>query len=320
VVKFKDRPTYKIRQNLHYRFGRTGGNVREFRQAHIPLLLHKNPTSVLFLGLGTGMTAGGAIPHDTVQSIDAVELIPEVVDAVRMLAEFNHHVIDHPKTTIHTDDARHFLLANPKQFDVIVSDLFVPWESESGYLYTVEHYRVARERLKSDGLFCQWLPLYQMGSVEFESIANSFAKVFPNTTVWWGQISQRRPVIALIGRDEVIDVQSDRLQRDIESVNRNRNSVDPNIGSVKRLWEHYAGDWKPTSTTGLNTDEFPRVEFLTPLSNRNRKLLSGANFESYYQSVFRWLSDDGASRSGDELRSTERRRSRQRLILFGNDE
>ncbi|MDB4766568.1 spermidine synthase [bacterium] len=320
VVKLKDSPVYKIRQNLHYRFGRTGSNVREFRQAHIPLFLHPNPHSVLFLGLGTGMTAGGAIPHAELESIEAVELIPEVVDAVKMLSEFNYDIVDHPKTKIHVDDARHFLLSRDRTYDVIVSDLFVPWESESGYLYTVEHYEVSLDRLNEDGIFCQWLPMYQIGAVEFESIANSFAKVFPHTTIWWGQLSNRKPVLALVGSRRRIEIDAGRLATRIESVNANRQAIDPHVSSVKRLWQHYAGDWTPTADSGLNRDEFPRVEFLTPVSNRNRELLSGPNFEHFYETTMQDLPDrDAVLIGGEKSQTTQQIRSRQRLILFGGE-
>ena len=321
VVKLKESSAHKIRQNLHYRFGRTGSNVREFRQAHIPLFLHTDPRSVLFLGLGTGLTAGGAIPHTNLESIEAVELIPEVVEAVRMLSKFNNNIIDDPKSKIFVDDARHHLLATQKRYDVIVSDLFVPWESESGYLYTVEHYEVALERLKEDGLFCQWLPLYQVGAVEFESIANGFAKVFPHTTIWWGQQSNRKPILALVGSRSPIQLDAEKLSKRIEMVNENRRVVDPHVASVSRLFQHYAGDWIATSDEGLNTDEFPRVEFLTPVSNRNRQLLSGPNFEDFYQENMRDLPDNDARLNGQEnSQTTEQIRAKQRLVLFGDEQ
>src|SRR5690606_9683447 len=63
VVQHERTKSCRVRQNLHYRFGETGDDVREYRQAHIPLLLHERPRDVLFMGLGTGLTAGGAIPH-----------------------------------------------------------------------------------------------------------------------------------------------------------------------------------------------------------------------------------------------------------------
>lgn len=65
----------------------------------------------------------------------------------------------HSKVQIRIDDARHYRLAGDRRFDVIVSDLFVPWESESGYLYTVEHYRVARDRLKPGGVLPMVAPV-----------------------------------------------------------------------------------------------------------------------------------------------------------------
>jgi spermidine synthase len=103
---------------------------------------------VLFLGLGTGLTAGAALVHPEVERIDVVELIPEVVEAARYFEPENLGVCDHPRVTIRIDDARHDLLGASKGYDVIVSDLFVPWESRSGYLYTVEHFRLARDRLQ----------------------------------------------------------------------------------------------------------------------------------------------------------------------------
>ena len=317
VVQDSKTGSFKIRQNLHYRFGKTGGNGREFRQAHIPLLLHGNPREVLFMGLGTGLTAGGAILHREVEKIVAVELIPEVVEAVRSLAEYNNHVVDHPQVEIHVDDARHHLLANERKFDVIVSDLFVPWESESGYLYTVEHYEVAWQRLKPDGLFCQWLPLFQLGEREFESIANSFASVFPNTTIWWGQLDTHSPVIALVGSCSPLLVDSHRLAARLDVLGENLNAPDPSIASPALFWDHYIGDWPLQTLSKRNTDEHPRVEFYTPISNRNRNMIRGKALERYYNQVISQQPGNGAKLSSDTLEKAIERRARQKMILFG---
>ena len=103
-----------------------------YRMAHLPLLLHPAPRDVAFLGLGTGLTAAGAVSHEQLESITIVELIPEVVDAARMLSAANFGIVDHPRTQVDIDDARHFLQNTDDDFDVIVADLFVPWESETG--------------------------------------------------------------------------------------------------------------------------------------------------------------------------------------------
>ena len=319
-----DRPeVYKIRQNLHYRFGKTGSNAREYRQAHLPLLMHRNPQDVLFLGLGTGLTAAGAIPHQEVNRITAVELIPEVVDAVRFLSEYNFDVVDHKKTKIVCDDARHYLLATEDKFDVIVSDLFVPWESESGYLYTVEHYEVAATRLKDGGLFCQWLPLYQVGEAEFESIANSFAEVFPSVTLWWGKLAgSRGPVIAFVGCLDPIEIDSEAMNRRIERLGLSMD-VDPSIARADLVVDHFVGRWDQTSGSApvvLNRDEFPVVEFSTPVSNRDRKLISSYVFEDYYQRVLSMLEMQGVTVDSRQIVNPDQLRARQSLLLFGGKE
>ena len=317
VVQNEKTGSFKIRQNLHYRFGKTGSDVREYRQAHIPILLHDRPDDVLFLGLGTGLTAGGAIPHSDVKNIVAVELIPEVVDAVRMLSEHNYNVADDPKVDIQIDDARHYLLANERAFDVIISDLFVPWESETGYLYTVEHYEVALQRLKPDGLFCQWLPLYQLGEREFESIANSFASVFSNTTIWWGQLETTSPVVALIGSRSSIDVDPIELAQRLDSLNTNATAPDQSIATPERFWDHYIGDWYLQPNAQFNTDEHPRVEFLTPVSNRDGKMIKSKVLKQYFTDVLFNLPMNSARLQGDKSQDALRRRSAQKLILFG---
>lgn len=319
VVQNDKSGAFKIRQNLHYRFGATGSNAREFRQAHIPLLLHENPEEVLFLGLGTGLTAGGAIPHSEVKSIVAVELIPEVIEAARGLGTHNYNVVDDPKVEMFVDDARHYMLAHGRRYDVIVSDLFVPWESETGYLYTVEHYRVAAQRLKPGGMFCQWLPLYQVGEREFKSIANSFASVFPHTTIWWGQLDSRFPMIAFIGTDAAVEIDPARLEARLKKLVQNVGTVDPSISSVERFWEQYVGDWVLERSADLNTDEYPRVEFLTPISNRNKRMLRRRVFERFYDEVFATLPVGSATLVGEELDSESHRRDRDRWILFGRD-
>ena len=289
AVQLDDSEIFKIRQNLHYRFGRTGDNRREFRQAHIPLMLHPDPKEVLFMGLGTGLTAGGSIPHEGIQQIDVVELIPEVVEACRLLAQHNFNVIDHPRVKVFIDDCRHYLLGTDRQYDVIVSDLFVPWESESGYLYTTEHYQVARQRLKPGGHFCQWLPLFQLGEEEFEAIANSFASVFPHVTIWWAELHSSKPVIALVGMDTTLHISGEQLSQRLSSLWKNIGSTDVVMGDVKQFWELYEGDWRLRPDARLNSDEYPWVEFMTPVSNRQRRLLFPRVLLDYRDRVLRQL-------------------------------
>lgn len=314
VVKGPD-GVLKVRQNLHYRFGTTGVDApRARRQAHLPLLLHPRPADALFLGLGTGVTASGALPHPEVERVVVVELVPEVVDAARLLADANRGVVDHAKVEVRVGDARAYLRATDRRFDVIVSDLFVPWESETGYLYTVEHYRAARRRLKPGGLFCQWLPVYQLGPEELELIADSFATAFPDVSLWWGHLDARRPIVALIGSDGPpapdAGAMDERLRRLWAAA-----PVDRDIETARAVSGLYLGHWLPRRPDRLNTDEHPRVEFLTPVSQADRTLLEGEALRRYHADVLARLPDRFPFTGAAD--DAEGRRSRHRQALFG---
>ncbi len=192
-----------IRVDNHYTLGGLGALHDERRQAHLPLLLHPEPRSVFFLGLATGITAGAALHHPTVEEVVVAELVPEVIEASR--ACFGEHVnglFDDPRVTVVADDGRHRLLADPRRYDVIVADLFRPWSAGAGSLYGLEHFETVRARLREGGLFAQWLPLYQLTPGQLGIIVRTLLEVFPDVTLWRGNFSPDRPIVALIARAE----------------------------------------------------------------------------------------------------------------------
>ena len=120
---------------------------------------------MLFLGLGTGATASGAVWHQELHQIEIAELIPEVATAARMFAETNGAFLDDPRVKIHIDDARHHLLTAFGNYDVIISDLFVPWESETGYISIPLTTTIwLGRKLAPGGIFCQWARLVATGT------------------------------------------------------------------------------------------------------------------------------------------------------------
>lgn len=134
------------------------------------------------------------------------------------------------------------------------------------------------------GVFCQWLPVYQLGPREWELIADCFAAVFPDTSLPWGHLDTGRPVVALIGSDvpSAADAGSveERLRRLWESV-----PVDDEIRTARDVFGRYLGDWPTRRPDRLNTDEHPRVENSTPVSHRDQTLLSGNALRRYYDDV-----------------------------------
>lgn len=321
VVRSPADGSLAIRQNLHYRHGSTAAVTREYRQGRLPLLLHPRPTDVAFLGLGTGLTAAPAVADGEVNSVVVVELIPEVVEAARLLEVANLGVVDHPKVEVRIDDARHHLLRTEREYDVIVADLFVPWESKTGYLYTAEFYETVRNRLKPGGLFCQWVALYQFGPEQFELVADSFATAFPHTTVWWGQLDPKYPIVALIGSDQPLTADPVRLEQRMATWDATA-GPDPDLRVPADLPALYLGDWHREPGRPLNTDEHPWLEFTAPLTHRSGQTLSGPLLRQYFDRVLAHLPSGGVRFDGDLgklIGDAERREAVQRLGLFGGD-
>ena len=305
----------RIRQNLHYSYGSTGEDTsREQRQSHLPLLLHAHPCEVLCLGLGTGLTAAGTLHHPEVERTTVLELIPEVVEAARMLSAGNGSVVDHPNVDVQVDDARHFLATTDRQFDVIVADLFVPWESSTGYLYTVEHYQAARSRLRPQGILCQWLALYQVSPREFELIADSMASVFPHVTVWWGNLSPRRGMVAFVASDTPLRIDNSVIEPRLAFLKHSRQFQDPLVSTSQGLFEMWIGDWPRRPNALLNSNEHPLVEFWTPVSHGDRRLLQRERLRTFYDDTLGQLPRSSVIELSAD--SPPRPRSWQRAVLF----
>ena len=151
-------------------------------QARLPLLLHAQPRTVLFLGIGTGISLAGSLPFPGLER-SAVELSQGSIEAAaRWFRASNHDVLK--ETLVYQDDARHFLCATPKTYDVIIGDLFHPDLAGVGSLLSVEQFERVRARLADEGLFVQWLALNQFDQPTLAIVLRSFRQVFPEAQLF----------------------------------------------------------------------------------------------------------------------------------------
>jgi spermidine synthase len=167
------------------------------RLAWLPLLLHPSPRRALFLGLGTGVTAWAAAEDPTLD-VDVVELLPEVIAASTHFTGTSATSTTRPR--VMAADARRYVRATDRSYDLIVADNFHPARSGSAALYTVEHFAAVRERLEPSGVFCQWLPVHQLDLPSLRSIVRSFATVYPISWAILANNSLDTPVLGLVAR------------------------------------------------------------------------------------------------------------------------
>ena len=151
-------------------------------QVRLPLLLHSEPQQVLFLGLGTGISASASLAFPGLQRT-AVELSLGAINAARQeFRPVNAGIMDQMK--IVRDDARHFLLSDDQYYDVIVGDLFHPDLVGRSALLSRQQFKRAQKRLSSGGIFVQWLALNQFDINSLQVVLATFKDVFPDAVIF----------------------------------------------------------------------------------------------------------------------------------------
>lgn len=268
VVRTKD--SLRIKHDNYYSLGGTAAMAYEQTQGDVPLLLHPNPKSVFFLGLGTGITAGVAVRHD-VDRIVVAELIPDVIEAARRhFGPYTQGLFDDPRVEIVAADGRQLLRTRAERFDVIIADLFIPWQAGAGSLYTREHFASVRDRLAPGGQFAQWLPLYQLSQEETMIIARTLLDVFPQVTVWRGDFLPRRPIVAFIASAEPTPLDPEALVRNFRHRRQDPDLPRPTALALTAMF--YGGNLgaqrERFAPFPLNTDDRPIIEFSAPVTHR----------------------------------------------------
>ena len=151
-----------------------------------PAVARAGAQSALVIGYGTGVTARvlAAVPGMT--QVKVVEIEPGVIQMDTLFLGVNDGVLARPNVRVVIDDARSALQLDRTRYDLIVSEPSNPWVAGVATLYTPEFFRIARARLADDGVFCQWIQLYQLPLPIVAGIVRNLRDVFPHVHVWFG--------------------------------------------------------------------------------------------------------------------------------------
>ncbi len=239
---------------------------------HIPALLHPNPRSVLIVGVGAGVTAGALSIHPEVERIVICEIEPVVPRSARAyFGDENHHVLDDPRIELVLDDARHFLQTTDEKFDVITSDPIHPWVRGAATLYSLEYLTLAREHLTPGGVVTQWIPLYETDLRSVKSEIGTFAKVFPDTTLWSPDLLEEGYDLVAFGRVEERPISQAAIQARLDAAPRVKQSLrDVALTSAGDLLSTYAGrgsDLAPwLADAEINRERHLRLQYLAGMA------------------------------------------------------
>jgi spermidine synthase len=140
----------------------------------------------LVIGLGTGSTAGwlGQLPE--IERVDVAEIEPAIREVARRCTAVNNDVLHNPKVHILLGDARELLAVSRQRYDLIFSEPSNPYRAGVASLYTREFYQAVVQRLAPDGLFVQWLQMYDVDGQTLRTVYATLGSVFPQVESWNG--------------------------------------------------------------------------------------------------------------------------------------
>jgi len=224
-------------------------------QARLPLLLHPAPHRVLFLGLGTGISIAGSLAFPDLER-NAVEISQGAIFAANhWFAPANENAMH--RTGVYRDDAKHFLGATHRHYDVIIGDLFHPDLAGLSSLLSVQQFQRVQEHLSDNGVFVQWLALNQFDSQSLNAVLRGFHHVFPQAQLFMDGMH-----LALVGTKQEFagaKAMAENLRRLSES---ERQSATGEEG----IWTWLGRYWGPIpDSVGPVQDEWmPFIEFRLP--------------------------------------------------------
>ncbi|MDH5256383.1 MAG: fused MFS/spermidine synthase [Gammaproteobacteria bacterium] len=232
-------------------------------QSRLPVMLHPSPESVLFLGLGTGITASGTLPYSNLVR-ESVELSSGSIKAASTwFSRSNNDVVN--VTTIIKDDARRYLKSTNKEYDVIIGDLFHPDLVGRSNLLSYQQFERAKARLSDDGLFVQWIALNQFDVATLKVVLGTFKKSFPEASLFVDGFR-----IALVG-----------FNGDFHGIEDLKNSLSTLTSEQRKeatggegVWTWAGRYWGkiPQNNWQIQDEWAPVIEFQLPKAKFNRQL------------------------------------------------
>jgi len=155
--------------------------------AHIPMMNHKCPKSVLVIGGGDGGTVREVLKHDTVERVVLCEIDSMVIDACKKYLPTIAGKLDDPRVEILVEDAIEYIKNKENEFDIVLIDSTDPMGPGEG-LFTEEFYTNVKKSLKKGGIVTAQSESPVVNKEEIKKMYTLLKKVFPITSTFTSPI------------------------------------------------------------------------------------------------------------------------------------
>ncbi len=226
---------------------------------HLPLAFVENPKEIMVIGSGLGGMVGEILK----EPVTRIDYCQQDRLLVRMLWKYpsrltTQELTDKRLNVIHSD-ARSVLARASQQYDAIYIGTGAPADLASNRYFTAEFFKIARSRLKPNGVFSIWLP----GSLSYLSpqvrdlnfmIINGLKQTFKNVLIIPGDYN-----IILAADDADLNADPAALHKRLQKRKIKVPLLNP--AYLKNRFDSQWLDWFNGSSRGatglVNTDDRP---------------------------------------------------------------
>jgi spermidine synthase len=136
------------------------------------------------IGQGSGMSAHLMLGSTALRDLVTIEIEPQMIAGSRVFYPWNRRTFDDPRSHIVIDDAKSYFASTQRQYDLIMSEPSNPWVSGVSGLFTTEFYQRIRGYLTPQGVFGQWLHVYELDDALVLSVLAALHQNFASYEVY----------------------------------------------------------------------------------------------------------------------------------------
>ena len=234
--------------------------------AAIPLSMRDRMEKVGVIGFGSGMTTHSLLGSPRVGSVDTVEIEPIMIEGARLFGQRVHRAYEDPRSHIVIDDAKSYFSSASTRYDLIISEPSNPWMGGTAALFSQEFYAFVPRHLSPDGLFVQWLQLYEIDASLVSSVLGGLLANFNDVQAY---LANGTDLLLVASPAGTVPGVGDRVFKDPDL---SRDLARLGIGSMRDLQDSFLMDraalaaYTQLHPARINSDFFPTLQLNAPVT------------------------------------------------------
>ncbi|HEY0546044.1 MAG TPA: fused MFS/spermidine synthase [Pyrinomonadaceae bacterium] len=231
----------------------------------LPTLIAPRLDNALMVGFASGVSTG-SILQSPIKNLECVELEPATREASQFFNHVNNHPLEDARLRLIIDDARTYLHVTDARYDIIVSEPSHPWVPGVANLFTKEFFALAGNRLQDEGVFVQWVQIYQLSTENLRTVLATYRSVFPHVMIFRVGGAARGKDLILVGSRSPLNFA--RLSERLSDERIKKELARVNINGAEDVLSWYVCDERELEPAlagaVINTDDNMRVENRAP--------------------------------------------------------